>query len=101
MALNRQKINNLGFLGETEPEYAGTLFTNVHPWRPPDDRLTKFTEEPEGEPEAARQLLEDAGYGYDGDGNLHYPPDADLTPLWPAEELPPEEDFPCLSESEE
>jgi peptide/nickel transport system substrate-binding protein len=98
MALNRKKMNDLGFLGESEPEFAGTLFTNVHPWRPPDEELTMFTDDPEGDVEGARELLLDAGYTFDDDGNLHYPADADLSPRWPAEEKPPAGEFPCLEE---
>ena len=40
----------------------------------------------------------DAGWGWDGDGELHYPPDADLEPLWPEGEEPSVDDFPCLEE---
>lgn len=98
MALNRQKMNALGFLGESEPELAGTLFTNTHPWRPPEERLTTFTDDPTGDVEGARQILQEAGYTFDGDGNLHYPADADLSPMWPAEEKPPADEFPCLEE---
>jgi len=98
MALNRQKMNELGFLGQSEPEFAGTLFTQVHPWRPPEDQLTKFTENPQGDVEGARQVLLDAGYTFDDDGNLRYPADSDLSPMWPRGEKPPADQFPCLEE---
>ncbi|WP_205254379.1 ABC transporter substrate-binding protein [Halorubellus sp. JP-L1] len=95
-ALDRKKMNAVGFLGESEPELAGTLFTKNHPNRPSEDSLTKYTDDPTGDVEGAKQLLEDAGYTTDGDEQLHYPPDKDLSPRWPAEETPDPEDFPCL-----
>lgn len=97
-ALDRDRMNETGLYGLNEVELHSTLFQEAHPWRPPDERLHKFTDDPSGDIEEARAVLEENGWGWDGDGNLHYPPDADLTPLWPAEDVPSEEDFPCLAD---
>jgi peptide/nickel transport system substrate-binding protein len=51
-----------------------------------------------GDEEAARQVLSEAGWGWDDNGNLHYPPDADLSPKWPKGSIPPVGDIPCLNE---
>jgi len=98
--LDRQRIVDTAFLGITEPRTHATILTEAHPFGPPKDMLTRIAPEGmnSGDPEGARQLLEDAGWGWDGDDNLHYPPDADLTPLWPKGEEPSPEDFPCLNE---
>lgn len=85
---NRDKMIQLMYRGEAEPQFAGSLYLkttsgNTHPWRPPEERLSKDTENPQGDPEKARQILEDAGWGWDDNGNLHYPPDADLSPVFP------------------
>lgn len=93
-ALNRREISQVALLGEAEP-YAGTIpFLSTHPWYPDD--VETFTDEPTGDEEAARQALEDAGFGWDGDGNLHYPQEADLDPLWPQGETPSPDDYPCI-----
>jgi peptide/nickel transport system substrate-binding protein len=98
--IDRQRLNAVTWQGNNEPIYGGQLFAGDHPFRPPDDQITKFTEEPTGDPEAARQVLEEAGWGFDDDGNLHYPPDADLNPLWPQGEVPNADNgFPCLDGS--
>jgi peptide/nickel transport system substrate-binding protein len=104
-ALNRQQLNQLMYRGNSTIQYAGTQYVQNsngrHPWRPPEDRLAKFTENPQGDVEAARQMLSEAGWGWDDDGNLHYPPDADLEPVWPAGEAPSPDKFPCIDEEGE
>jgi peptide/nickel transport system substrate-binding protein len=100
--LDREKFNQLVYGGEATPQFAGTLLARSengsHPWRGPEDRLKKFTTNPAGEPEKARQMLADNGWGWDDNGNLHYPPDADLTPVWPKGTSSPDPDqFPCLN----
>jgi peptide/nickel transport system substrate-binding protein len=98
-ALNRKEINQVSQSGQGEPQYHGSHFITTHPSYPDDDSdVYKYTTEPTGEPEAAKQVLEENGWGWDDQGRLHYPPDADLSPLWPKGETPSEEDFPCLSE---
>lgn len=96
-AINRQEVNQLGFRGDTTESLASCPFGPDHPWRPPDDRLAFFTEDPTGDVDKARQILRDAGWGWDDDGNLRYPKDADLTPVFPKGETPKASDFPCLS----
>ena len=101
MSINKQEINEVAFFGEGEVPLASCPLMSNHPFRPPDDRLTKFTDDPTGDIEGARQTLEEAGWGWDSNGNLHYPPDADLSPLWPKGENPNPGDFPCLNEDGE
>jgi peptide/nickel transport system substrate-binding protein len=97
-SLNRKEINTIAFGGKGTVETADTLFVGSNPWHPPDEAVVRHTEDPTGEPEVGRQILEDAGWGWDGDGNLHYPPDADLDPVWPDGEMPSPDDFPCIDE---
>lgn len=97
-ALDRERMNQLVFHGDNEIDLFSGVLQETHPWRPPEDMLTQFTDNPNGDIEAAREVLADAGWGWDGDGNLHYPPDADLDPLWPDGETPSPDDFPCLED---
>lgn len=94
--IDRQTVTEVAVRGEADPDMYSMFWAKNHPWRAPDDMLHQFTDDPTGDPEAATQKLRDAGWGYDGDGNLHYPPDADLSPLWPKGEAPSQEEFPCL-----
>jgi peptide/nickel transport system substrate-binding protein len=59
--------------------------------------LATITDKPEGDIEEAKQVLRDAGWGQDDDGNWHYPPDADLSPRWPKDGKPSASEFPCLT----
>ena len=96
-ALNRQEMQAVGLPGlDVEPELHSRPYIERHPWAAPEERLQKFTEKPTGDREGARQVLADAGWGWDDRGNLHYPPDADLSPRWPEGEAPSPENFPCL-----
>jgi len=97
-AMNRQVINEQAYRGTAKPELHCRNLLDAHPFGVPTDNLLQFTDDPTGDVETARQILEDAGFGWDDNGNLHYPPDADLEPKWPAESIPPVEDFPCLDE---
>lgn len=97
MALNRQEIVDIAVpIEEQDLIYSARMLQSGHPWGPPDDVYTPFTTEPTGDPEGARQVLEEAGWGWDDNDNLRYPADVDLSPRWPAEEEPSAEDFPCL-----
>jgi peptide/nickel transport system substrate-binding protein len=98
MALNRQQITDLSFGDENEPSEFVNILQPKHPFHTPEDMLERYPEDPTGAVDAARAVLEDAGWGWDGEGRLHYPPDADLSPLWPAGEEPTAEQFPCLNE---
>jgi len=95
--LNRQEMNQVAFRGEGEPLLYSMVYTDSHPYYPPEDRLAKFTDDPQGSREAARQVLSEAGWGWDDQGNLHFPADADLSPIWPEGETPPPEEFPCIN----
>lgn len=97
-ALDRERMNQLVFHGENEVDLHAGVLQSTHPFRPPDDMMTQFTDDPHGDIEAARQVLGDAGWGWDDDGNLHYPEDADIEPLWPEGEEPAVDDFPCLED---
>jgi peptide/nickel transport system substrate-binding protein len=96
-AINRRNANELAYAGLSDPiTYAAAILDN-HPWIE-REWLTDFTDQPEGDVEAARQVLADAGWGWDDDGNLRYPADADLEPLWPKEGAPNPDAYPCLNE---
>jgi peptide/nickel transport system substrate-binding protein len=96
--LNRQEINAIAFGGQGQIEMADTLFLERNPWHAPDEYLVQHTDDPTGEPDVGRQILEDAGWAWDSDDNLHYPAGADLNPLWPKGEMPSPDDFPCIDE---
>jgi len=96
-SINRQDIVDIAFRGEIEPLVHASYLSHTHPDRIDDEDLYKMAD-PQGEPDKAREILEDAGWGWDDDGNLHYPPDADLNPLWPEGEEPDPENFPCLED---
>jgi len=98
MALNRQEMVQVSQRGFVEPEMYATVYSRSHPWRPPEDMMYRMAEDPTGNPEQARQLLGDEGWGWDDNGNLHYPPGADLSPAWEAESAPNTDDYPCLTE---
>lgn len=95
--INRQEISEIAYQGEAEPQLYSNHFMPSHPWRAPDDRLYQMADSPSGSPEMAREILEEAGWGWDSDGNLHYPPGADLSPVWPEGEEPSADEFPCIS----
>jgi peptide/nickel transport system substrate-binding protein len=95
-AFDRQELNEVGLYGESTEQLHSCPMLDPHQWRPPEDTLHKFTDDPQGDEERARQVLGDAGWGWDDDGNLHYPPDADLSPVWPKGENPDPEEFPCM-----
>jgi peptide/nickel transport system substrate-binding protein len=96
--VNRQQLIDVAMNGQVDPDMYATYISHNHPLYPPEDMLYKQAETPTGSPDMAVSMLEDAGWGFDGDGNLHYPPDADLEPLWPQGEGPSAEDFPCMEE---
>jgi len=95
-AINRQQATSVGIRDAVDPSEYSTVLSPVHPFRPPDDMLTRMAP-PEGDPEAARAALTDAGWGFDDQDRLHYPPDKDLSPRWAAEETPDPSEFPCIS----
>ena len=96
-AIDRKAINAIAMRGESKPQLYSCPLQFIHPWRPPDGELTKMTDSETGSEEQARKALEDAGWGWDGDGNLRYPADKDLSPRWPKGQTPDPSQFPCLS----
>jgi peptide/nickel transport system substrate-binding protein len=102
MAINYQEIEALTTLGEKEPQIHAETTAESHANRAPNDMLyEQGNGSVSGDEEAARQVLSDAGWGWDNNGNLHYPPDADLSPRWEAEGNPDPDDYPCLNEDDE
>ncbi|MFA1611652.1 ABC transporter substrate-binding protein [Halobellus rubicundus] len=100
-SINRTLIDQFLNGGDGEPELHSSLLGKAHPWRPDsNDPLTRIADSPTANRERARQILSDAGWGWDNQGRLHYPPDKDLTPQWPEGSSPCEnpDDFPCLPE---
>jgi peptide/nickel transport system substrate-binding protein len=104
-ALNYQEINEVARNGESEPDLYAVPLMKSHPFRPPDDEINKIVDDPTGNIDAARQVLKENGWGWDDQGNLHYPPDADPSPMWPEGEGPTSEEsnggFSCLNEEGE
>lgn len=95
-AINRQEISQVALQGRAEPVLFSNIWPKSHPFTPSDDMLTKFVDNPAGDEEAARQALRDAGWGWDNNGKLHYPPDADTSPKWPKKERPDPSEYPCI-----
>jgi peptide/nickel transport system substrate-binding protein len=102
MSLNRNALNEVVYAGLGSTPTTSALYKSNHPFYPEDDsNVHNYTDNLDGEPEAARQRLRDAGWGYDDNGNLRYPANADTSPLWPEGEEPSEEDgFVCMSGDE-
>lgn len=99
--MNRQLMNEVAFSGANEVELHSTMFMRGNPFRPPDDMLHKFTDDPTGDVEAARQKLSDAGWSWDDDGNLRYPMDVDTSPQWPQGQAPAAGTFPCITPTDD
>lgn len=95
MAMNRREMVQVGFDGLVEESLYCSLYALSHPWAVGEDRLTQFTDKPEGDISGASTVLRDAGWTQQN-GNWHYPADADLSPVWPQGEEPSLDDFPCL-----
>lgn len=100
--LDRQQMNQVANYGNALAMEYSCGFSPTHPFYPEneDEVLTRIADSLEGSEERARQILSDAGWGWDDSGRLHYPPDADLEPLWPEGETPMEypDKFPCVEE---
>lgn len=99
--INRAEINEVVYHNTQDVHLHSCIFGPGHPYYPDDhEGLRQITPSAEGDPEVARETLESHGWGWDDDGNLRYPPDADLEPLWPQGENPqayPDE-WPCVDE---
>lgn len=98
MSLPHNQLNQLANGGNATPVMNTQRFPPSNPYCASEDRLVTPKDEPTAQTEAARQKLIDAGWGYDDNGNLHYPPDMDTSPLWPEGESPSADDFPCIND---
>ncbi|MFB6354595.1 MAG: ABC transporter substrate-binding protein [Halobacteriales archaeon] len=101
-AIDRQFINQTFTNGLAEIGTNSSLLGDGHPWYPdnPDEVLTSIAPSKTGSVDAAKQTLREAGWGWDDQGRLHYPPDANLKPLWPKGKGPSDfpDRFPCVDE---
>ncbi|WP_162224351.1 ABC transporter substrate-binding protein [Halorussus amylolyticus] len=91
--IDRQNINETYAFGESETVTHCTFHSSAHPWHN-EEVLTEIAGD-SADVDQARSILEDAGWGWDDNGNLHYPPDAEME-AWPQGEEPDPEEFPCL-----
>lgn len=98
-------MNEVAWLNQGTPNTVATVFQHSHPFREDnwEDELTNFTSDTSGDIEAARQILTDAGWGWDEEGNLRYPKDADVSALWPKGGTPADvaDEYPCLDSNGE
>lgn len=102
-AIDRNAANQTALYGDSEPLLHSSAVTPNHPWYAGDENLTQIAETASSNPEVARSALTDAGYSFDGDGNLRYPEDIDLEPRWPqgSEPAAQSDAFPCMDELQE
>lgn len=87
--------------GNAEPMLFASPLGLGHPYYPEDgDGLRRIAESETGDIDIARDILEEHNWGWDSDGNLHYPPDADTDPLWPEGDEPRDypDQFECIDE---
>lgn len=101
-ALNRALMNELLAGGMSNDLTFSSVIPEALPSFPenPEEVLTYVADSTQPDFDQARQILSDAGFGWDDDGNLHYPQDADLDPLWPEGEQPSDypEEWPCVED---
>lgn len=97
-AINRNRINETIALGQSSPVLHSTNMSPTHPFYPGDDILETCADSPAANVDTALDILNEAGYAIDEDGNLRYPVDADLSPRWEQGQEPANlpEEFPCL-----
>ena len=91
--VDREGLVETYAFGGTEPMTHVTFNSKAHPWY--DEESLTAIESTTADVERAREILEEAGWGWDDSGNLHYPPDAEME-AWPQGETPGTDDFPCL-----
>jgi peptide/nickel transport system substrate-binding protein len=95
MAIDRTEINTKVFGGEAmEPTHGIHLMSN-HPFFPEED-LPTYVDDPSGDMEGARALLEENGWSWDDNGNLHYPEEVDPEPAFPIGGQPDPANYECL-----
>jgi peptide/nickel transport system substrate-binding protein len=91
--IDRQGLNETYALGNSSIMTHCTFNSKFHPWYN-KKALTKIAGK-NANVDKARQILKNAGWGWDDNGNLHYPKDADMA-AWPKGETPSSKNFPCL-----
>ncbi|KYH23995.1 bacterial extracellular solute-binding protein, family 5 middle [Halalkalicoccus paucihalophilus] len=91
--IDRQTLNATYAFGESEVVTHATFNSQEHPWYN-EEVLTEIAGE-RSDTDQARQILEDAGWGWDNSGSLYYPQDASME-AWPEGEEPSSDDFSCL-----
>ncbi len=98
-ALDRREMSEVVTHGDSEPMLYANIFSSTNP-EFPDEGMTQISPAAEGSEEAARETLREAGYTWDDDDRLRYPPDKDLTPPWPQGESPMEypDEWPCVED---
>jgi peptide/nickel transport system substrate-binding protein len=101
MCVNREEVNQNVFFNRSDTATYSSWFWENYPHFPGTDEVAHFVDDPSGEPEGAREVLREAGWGWDDNGDLHYPPEANLEPQWPKGETPDPDEFPCLNEDGE
>jgi 2-(1,2-epoxy-1,2-dihydrophenyl)acetyl-CoA isomerase len=98
-------INEVAWRGSGNPDTISTSFRQTHPFREDswEDDFPHYKDSTGPELEEARAVLEDAGWGWDDDGNLRYPSDADTSEMWPSGSQPNEnpDDWECINEEGE
>jgi peptide/nickel transport system substrate-binding protein len=98
-SLNRNALNQAVYANNGKIVTTSAPYVDNHPFYPEDEsRIHNYTDDLSGDPEGAREVLTDAGWGWDDDGNLRYPADLDPQPMWPKGETPGPEEFPCVNE---
>ena len=101
-ALDRELINSIFTQGLANISTKSQVLGAGHPFYPenPDEVLMDIAPSTAGDVEVAKATLREQGWGWDDSGNLHYPPDADLEPLWPKGDSPADhpDKFPCVEE---
>ncbi|WP_331232299.1 ABC transporter substrate-binding protein [Natronorarus salvus] len=102
-ALDRERAIETALHGLTNAEVHASMMPSTHPWFAGDDILMRCADSPSSNIDVARDLLEENGWEWDSDGNLHYPPDYDTGPALPQGDTPVDhpDQFPCVTEIEE
>lgn len=101
-ALDRDLMHETLQYGESSSVLYSSVLPEMNPSYPddPDEVLTQVADDTAPDIEQAREILEEEGWGWDGDGNLHYPQDVDRDPLWPEGDDPNDhpDEFPCVED---
>jgi len=99
-AIDRNLVNERLTHGDGSTTLYSSILAPNHPNFPdnPDKHLTKIAESKKSDTKKAKQILKDAGWGWDDNGHLHYPKGADLKPLWPKGKSPADypSKWPCV-----